>query len=71
MVVGAIVGALMVRVLVERVGRRNALIINGGVNVFSALLEFSAKYVHSPEMLIVGRLVIGANMGFTTGVVPM
>jgi hypothetical protein len=61
----------MVRVATEKAGRRNALIINGVINVLAALLEFSAKYVDSPEVLIVGRFILGANMGFTTGVVPM
>jgi MFS family permease len=52
--VGALIGALLVRFLAERAGRRNALIVNGVVNVFAAGLQFSSKYVHSPELLIIG-----------------
>ncbi|CAD5230499.1 unnamed protein product [Bursaphelenchus okinawaensis] len=69
--IGAILGALLVRVLAERVGRRNGLIYNGVFNVIAAGLEFAAKPVGSPELLIVGRLILGANMGITSGLVPM
>ncbi|KAL3092449.1 hypothetical protein niasHS_007658 [Heterodera schachtii] len=69
--IGAIVGALLVRKLSEWQGRRNALIINGCVNVFAALLEYLSKSMASPEFLIFGRLILGANMGLSTGLVPM
>ncbi|KAI6192290.1 MFS transporter, SP family [Aphelenchoides bicaudatus] len=69
--IGALVGALSVRTLAEKAGRRNALIINGVVNVFAALLEFGSKWAESPEMLIIGRFIIGANMSITTGLAPM
>ncbi|CAD5233263.1 unnamed protein product [Bursaphelenchus xylophilus] len=69
--IGAILGALLVRVLAEKVGRRNGLILNGAFNVFAAFLEFAAKPLASPELLIVGRLILGANMGLTSGLVPM
>lgn len=69
--IGALIGALSVRALAEKAGRRNALIINGVVNVFAAWLQFISKYAKSPEMLILGRFIIGGNMSITTGLVPM
>jgi len=72
--------------LSECLGRRNALIVNGWINVFGALLEYFSKAMASPELLIFGRLVLGAVMGlsvfimgrsvftllnFKTGLVPM
>uniref|UniRef100_A0A915EU00 Major facilitator superfamily (MFS) profile domain-containing protein n=1 Tax=Ditylenchus dipsaci TaxID=166011 RepID=A0A915EU00_9BILA len=69
--VGAIGGSLLTRYLAERLGRRNALIANGVVNVLAALLEYFSKYAESPEFLILGRLLLGANMGLTSGLVPM
>lgn len=59
------------RTMAERFGRKNALVLNGGVNVLGALLEYGAKYTSSPEFLIFGRLILGANMGLTSGLVPM
>ncbi|KAI6180237.1 MFS transporter, SP family [Aphelenchoides besseyi] len=69
--VGAIVGASLTRLAAEKAGRRNALILNGVVNVVASLMELTAKFFASPELLIVGRLVLGACMGLTTGLVPM
>lgn len=57
--VGALIGALSVRWLAEGLGRRNALIINGFVNVFAAALQFASKYMNSPEMLIAGKERVG------------
>uniref|UniRef100_A0A7E4ZSR0 MFS domain-containing protein n=1 Tax=Panagrellus redivivus TaxID=6233 RepID=A0A7E4ZSR0_PANRE len=69
--VGAIFGAAVTRTMSERFGRRNALIANGVLNVCGALLEFLAKSSASPEFLIGGRLILGANMGLSSGLVPM
>lgn len=57
--IGALIGALLVRFLAERAGRKNALIINGVVNVFAALMEFGSKWAASPEMLIIGKFWMG------------
>ncbi|KAI6218338.1 MFS transporter, SP family [Aphelenchoides fujianensis] len=69
--IGAIPGALSTRFLSERYGRRNTLVGNGVVNVIAASMEFAAKYVHSPELLLLGRIILGANIGLTSGVVPI
>ncbi|GMR31227.1 hypothetical protein PMAYCL1PPCAC_01422, partial [Pristionchus mayeri] len=69
--VGAIVGALFTRVIAERYGRRNGLIINGVINVIGAMLELFAKPTQSPELLLFGRFILGVNMGLTSGLCPM
>ncbi|PAV84987.1 hypothetical protein WR25_10256 [Diploscapter pachys] len=40
-------------------------------NVFAAILELFSKKFKSPEILILGRFIFGANMGLTSGLVPM
>lgn len=65
------IGALLTRTLAENFGRRNSLIYNGIFNVLAALTELSAYYLKSPELLIAGRLVLGANIGLTSSLVPM
>lgn len=45
--------------------------MNGVLNVCGALLQLVAKPAASPEFLIAGRLILGANMGLTSGLVPM
>lgn len=69
--IGAFIGSLLTRRLAETCGRRNGLIANGIVNVFGALFESIAKGTKSPELLILGRFILGANMGLTSGLVPM
>ncbi|CAK5120708.1 unnamed protein product [Meloidogyne enterolobii] len=69
--IGAIFGALSTKPLSKRLGRRNGLIFNGIFNVIGALLEYLAKPLSSPEILVIGRIILGVNMGLTSGLVPM
>ncbi|KAI1700864.1 sugar transporter domain-containing protein [Ditylenchus destructor] len=69
--VGALFGALLTQYMAEKFGRRNALIISGVFNVFGALLEYFAKSLNSPEVLIFGRLILGGNIALSCGLVPM
>ncbi|KAK0390287.1 hypothetical protein QR680_019279 [Steinernema hermaphroditum] len=69
--VGAIIGALLTRTLSDKCGRRNALIINGMINVVGGILELVSKNFLSPELLILGRTILGFNMGLGSGLVPM
>ncbi|CAK5125707.1 unnamed protein product [Meloidogyne enterolobii] len=69
--IGAIFGALSTKPLSERLGRRNGLIFNGIFNVIGAFLEYLAKPLSSPEILVIGRIILGVNMGLTSGLVPM
>uniref|UniRef100_A0A0M3IN89 MFS domain-containing protein n=1 Tax=Ascaris lumbricoides TaxID=6252 RepID=A0A0M3IN89_ASCLU len=69
--IGAIVGSLLTRWVAEHCGRRNGLLVNGIVNVLGALLVTLTKVLRSPEMLIVGRLLLGACMGLSSGLVPI
>ncbi|CAJ0571807.1 unnamed protein product, partial [Mesorhabditis spiculigera] len=68
---GALAGSLLVRTLAEGFGRRNGLILNGVFNVAGAVCQFVAKPTSSPEILIIGRFVLGANLGVASGIVPM
>ncbi|KHN88234.1 Solute carrier family 2, facilitated glucose transporter member 3 [Toxocara canis] len=69
--IGAIVGSLLTRWTAEHFGRRNGLLANGIVNVLGALLVTLTKVLHSPEMLIFGRVLLGTSMGLSSGLVPM
>lgn len=57
--------------MAEHLGRRNALILNGFFNLIGALFEYFTKYAASPEFLIIGRVILGVNMGLTSGLVPL
>ncbi|ETN84972.1 MFS transporter, SP family [Necator americanus] len=69
--IGAILGATLTGTIAEKFGRRDGLIVNGVFNVFGAICELLSKQLRSPELLIVGRFIFGANMGLTSGLVPM
>ncbi|VDK68797.1 unnamed protein product [Anisakis simplex] len=69
--IGAIIGSLLTRYVAERFGRRNGLLANGIMNVFGALIVTLTKTLQSPELLILGRIILGVSMGLTSGLVPM
>ncbi|KAM4704394.1 solute carrier family 2, facilitated glucose transporter member 3-like [Rhinophrynus dorsalis] len=69
--VGGMVGSLSVGFFANRFGRRNAmLLVNVAALVGGAFMGLS-KIAWSPEMLIIGRFIIGIFCGFCTGLVPM
>ncbi|XP_031762189.1 solute carrier family 2, facilitated glucose transporter member 3 isoform X1 [Xenopus tropicalis] len=69
--VGGMVGSLSVGFFANRFGRRNAmLLVNVAAIVGGVFMGFS-KLAWSPEMLIIGRFIIGIFCGLCTGLVPM
>ncbi|KAF4118680.1 solute carrier family 2 member 15b isoform X3 [Onychostoma macrolepis] len=69
--IGGLVGSLTVGIQVTRFGRRGTL-VHSTVLVFIAgvLMGFS-RLCGSPEMIIVGRFIIGIHSGISLSVVPM
>ncbi|XP_054906069.1 solute carrier family 2, facilitated glucose transporter member 1 isoform X2 [Poeciliopsis prolifica] len=69
--IGGIFGSFSVGFFVNRLGRRNSMLIaNILAFIASALMGFS-KMASSWEMLIIGRFVVGLFSGLCTGFVPM
>ncbi|XP_060792949.1 solute carrier family 2, facilitated glucose transporter member 1a isoform X2 [Neoarius graeffei] len=69
--VGGIFSSFSVGLFVNRLGRRNSMLVaNILVFIAAALMGFS-KLAASWEMLIIGRLVVGLYSGLSTGFVPM
>ncbi|CAJ0949712.1 unnamed protein product, partial [Mesorhabditis belari] len=69
--VGAILGALLIRPLSENCGRKGGLLINGVFNMIAAEIMYLAKPRGLPELLVIGRLFLGVNIGITSGIVPL
>uniref|UniRef100_A0A673GYR9 Solute carrier family 2, facilitated glucose transporter member 5 n=1 Tax=Sinocyclocheilus rhinocerous TaxID=307959 RepID=A0A673GYR9_9TELE len=69
--IGGLVGSLTVGMQVTRFGRRGTL-VHSTVLVFIAggLMGFS-RLCGSPEMIIIGRFIIGIHSGISLSVVPM
>ncbi|CAG5978549.1 solute carrier family 2, facilitated glucose transporter member 1 [Menidia menidia] len=69
--VGGIIGSFSVGLFVNRLGRRNSMLMaNILAFIASAMMGFS-KMANSWEMLIIGRFVVGLYSGLSTGFVPM
>lgn len=69
--VGGIFGSFSVGLFVNRLGRRNSMLMANILSfIASALMGFS-KMASSWEMLIAGRFVVGLYSGLSTGFVPM
>ncbi|XP_016854501.2 solute carrier family 2, facilitated glucose transporter member 5-like isoform X1 [Anolis carolinensis] len=68
---GAICGSLLVGPLVDNCGRKGTLLANDALVILSAVLLGSSRAIHSYELIIVGRLIIGGCVGVAYSVVPM
>lgn len=69
--VGALCGSMATPFFAENIGRRNGLILNGFINVIGGTLEALAKSFASPEVLFIGRIILGFNVGLASGLAPM
>lgn len=65
---GALVGALVAGVTADKIGRRAALLLAGGLFVAGAIIEGVAP---STEILVVGRLVVGFAVGIASVAAPL
>ncbi|XP_036388945.1 solute carrier family 2, facilitated glucose transporter member 1-like [Megalops cyprinoides] len=69
--VGGIFGSFSVGLFVNRLGRRNSMLIANVLAFIAAVLMGFSRLAASWEMLIVGRFVVGLYSGLSTGFVPM
>lgn len=69
--IGGILGSFSVGFFVNRLGRRNSMLIANILAFISAALMGFSKMASSWEMLIIGRFVVGLYSGLSTGFVPM
>uniref|UniRef100_A0A8B9HYX2 Solute carrier family 2 member 1 n=1 Tax=Astyanax mexicanus TaxID=7994 RepID=A0A8B9HYX2_ASTMX len=69
--VGGIFGSFSVGLFVNRLGRRNSMLIANVLAFIAAGLMGFSKLAASWEMLIIGRLIVGLYSGLSTGFVPM
>ncbi|KRZ03142.1 Solute carrier family 2, facilitated glucose transporter member 1, partial [Trichinella zimbabwensis] len=69
--IGAVVGALLTRLIAERLGRRGGLITTGFMCSLGSALTVVAKFVNAFELFIVGRLLLGISLGGSLGLASM
>ncbi|XP_051900793.1 solute carrier family 2, facilitated glucose transporter member 4-like [Pristis pectinata] len=69
--VGGMVSSLLVGTLAEWLGRKKAMLVNNSLAMIGGILMGLSKYCQSYEMLILGRFVIGAYSGISSGLVPI
>ncbi|XP_013990719.1 solute carrier family 2, facilitated glucose transporter member 1 isoform X1 [Salmo salar] len=69
--VGGIFGSFSVGLFVNRLGRRNSMLIANVLAFIAAGFMGFSKLAASWEMLIIGRFVVGLYSGLSTGFVPM
>nr|XP_020637904.1 solute carrier family 2, facilitated glucose transporter member 5-like isoform X2 [Pogona vitticeps] len=68
---GGLIGSLLASLLVDRFGRRGALILNNILSMISALLMGFSSIVFASEYTIFTRLLTGICSGVFSCVVPM
>ncbi|CAF0791255.1 unnamed protein product [Adineta steineri] len=69
--IGGAIGAFTASIVSRRYGRRGGLLRTNLLGIIAAVLMSSSKFVHSPELLIFGRFIIGIECGLYTGLCTM
>ncbi|XP_069833509.1 solute carrier family 2, facilitated glucose transporter member 9-like isoform X2 [Dendropsophus ebraccatus] len=69
--IGGLVGALIVIPMVNSIGRKKTLLINNLFALVAALLISTANLAGVPEMVILGRFLIGVDGGIALSTLPM
>ncbi|XP_038642924.1 solute carrier family 2, facilitated glucose transporter member 4-like [Scyliorhinus canicula] len=69
--IGGMVSSFLLGTLAEWLGRRNAMLLNNILALLGGILMGFSQYCQSYEMLILGRFIIGAYSGISSGLVPM
>ena len=69
--VGGCMGGLLNGFFADYLGRKKSLLLNNIFGILGALLMGLSKPAGSYEMIMAGRLLIGLNCGFNSGLCPM
>ncbi|XP_043117003.1 solute carrier family 2, facilitated glucose transporter member 3 isoform X2 [Puntigrus tetrazona] len=69
--VGGMIGSLSVGSLVDKLGRRKCMLLSNILALIGGGLMGLSSVCNSFELIIVGRLIIGAFCGLCTGLTPM
>ncbi|XP_071491139.1 solute carrier family 2, facilitated glucose transporter member 5-like [Diadema antillarum] len=69
--IGGALGALVGGYWADKFGRNRGLLYNNFISVVAAVLMGCCDVANSPEMLIIGRFVIGFSVGISITIVPM
>ncbi|KAG6818460.1 hypothetical protein H0H93_004798, partial [Arthromyces matolae] len=65
---GSLIGALFVTWLADRIGRKKTVILAGMIWVIGSILQCASV---NRGMLVVGRIISGISVGFSSAVVPI
>ncbi|XP_012582167.1 PREDICTED: solute carrier family 2, facilitated glucose transporter member 4 isoform X2 [Condylura cristata] len=69
--VGGMISSFLIGIISQWLGRKRAMMVNNILAVLGGTLMGLANAASSYEMLILGRFLIGAYSGLTSGLVPM
>nr|XP_058903941.1 solute carrier family 2, facilitated glucose transporter member 4 isoform X1 [Kogia breviceps] len=69
--VGGMISSFLIGIVSQWLGRKRAMLFNNALAVLGGALMGLAKAAASYELLILGRFLIGAYSGLTSGLVPM
>ncbi|XP_061457899.1 solute carrier family 2, facilitated glucose transporter member 5-like [Rhineura floridana] len=68
---GGLIGSLLVSPMVDRCGRKGALVLNNIYSIFASLILGCSAVVRAYEYAIFSRLVIGVSSGIFSSAVPL
>jgi len=71
MPLGGMIGAISSGRLADALGRKNGLMISNILVLIVGVLNISAKFIKSYEVLIIGKFIAGLYCGLFTGILPI
>jgi len=68
---GAVVGSFLSGWMADTIGRKWTIIVAQAFTISGAILSTACVAASAPEMLMIGRLLVGFTSGYSTTVTPM
>ncbi|XP_023248142.1 solute carrier family 2, facilitated glucose transporter member 1-like [Copidosoma floridanum] len=68
--IGGVTGSLISSVIANKLGRRGALAIGNVCGIIGAAMLFLVPIIHSVELFLLGRLIVGLSGGLATSLLP-
>jgi len=68
---GGMIGAFSVGILADKLGRKRTVMLSCVPSIVGGVLSTACVAASSPELLMVGRFIVGLSCGMATSIAPM
>lgn len=69
-VIGGIIGAFISKILMDKLGRKIAILLHHVASILASILALVSYFIHSPVSFMVARLLFGIQGGMSCTLIP-